>query len=363
MRVTFICPAVNMSGGIRVIGIYAEHLTAMGHDVQIFSVQGRAPHPIRQFKSLLEGKGLIPWARYKPSHLDGMSVSHHVLPHSGPIIDADLPNADVVVATWWETAAWVAALSDSKGAKAYFMQDYGAPGQEIEKIAPTWQLPLWIITLTEGLAHLIRKHCGNIELSIVPNSVDLDLFNVPERSKQPSPTVGFVYRATPSKGIDIALHAFRTAQESLSDLKLVAYGPEAPSPDLPIPEGAIFHLRPVDDELPGIYSSCDAWIFPSRQEGFGLPILEAMACRTPVIATPVGAAPELVTADRGFLVPEEDSSAMADAIVKIAHMDNTQWRSMSDAAYSKTIGYSWRDAASLFEAGLRKAVERGGCKR
>ncbi|MGC8714943.1 MAG: glycosyltransferase [Leptodesmis sp.] len=49
------------------------------------------------------------------------------------------------------------------------------------------------------------------------------------------------------------------------------------------------------------YSACDAWLFPSRYEAVGLPILEAMACRTPVIGTPAGIAPEMLSDGAGIL--------------------------------------------------------------
>ena len=70
---------------------------------------------------------------------------------------------------------------------------------------------------------------------------------------------------------------------------------------MPLPRDTEFHLRPPQDRIRDIYSKCDAWLFGSRSEGFGLPILEAMACRTPVIGTPAGAAPELLGDGRGIL--------------------------------------------------------------
>ncbi len=107
-----------------------------------------------------------------------------------------------------------------------------------------------------------------------------------------------------------------------------------------------------------LYASCDAWLFASRCEGFGLPILEAMACRTPVIGTPVGAAPELLAAGGGRLVAPQDPAAMARMIVDVARMDDAAWREMSRQAHHTASGYTWDDATDAFEAALRRAALR-----
>ena len=126
-------------------------------------------------------------------------------------------------------------------------------------------------------------------------------------------------------------------------------------PELPLPEGADFVHQPAQNAIRDIYASADMWLFASRAEGFGLPLLESMACRTPVIATPAGAAPELVSAGGGMLIPHDDPAAMAAAIEQICQMDNATWRQLSDKAYHTAARYTWDDATTLFEAALQRA--------
>ena len=99
-----------------------------------------------------------------------------------------------------------------------------------------------------------------------------------------------------------------------------------------------------------------AWLFASRTEGYGLPLLEAMACRTPVIGTPAGAAPELIAGGGGLLVEPESPEAMAAAIVQVVRMTDEQWRTMSDAAHATAAGYRWDASAARFEEALRDAA-------
>ncbi|WP_300039366.1 glycosyltransferase family 4 protein [uncultured Roseobacter sp.] len=304
---------------------------------------------------MIKGTGWITRLDHIPSHIDGTGLDHQVL--DVPVIEnRHVPPADVVVATWWETALWARTFTPDKGKQAYFMQDYGAAGQEIEKISETWALPFHFITLTQALSRMIRDCNAEAVINIVPNSVDTDLFHAKPRQQQDPPAVGLLYRDVHSKGMDIAFDAIRLARTILPDLKVRAYGFWKPENNLLTGPGAEFSFRPEDGRLAEVYSSCDAWLFPSRIEGFGLPILEAMACRTPVISTPVGAAPELVTPARGRLVPHEDAKAMAAAITEIATMDGSAWQQMSQACEDFALSYSWSDAADRFEAALIQAA-------
>jgi glycosyltransferase involved in cell wall biosynthesis len=358
MKITFVLPQVGWAGGIRVVAIYADRLKKRGHEVVVVSTPPEKPSLRQQVKSVLKGRGWIPYQKNLPSFFDSIDVPHKVLERFRPVTDADIPDADVVVATWWETAEWVAALSKAKGAKAYFIQHYEAFDYlPTERVSATWSLPMHKITVAQWLVDLALTRYGDRNVSLVPCSVDTKQFYAPKRSKQLSPTVGMVYSALSWKGSDLALKAFSLAQNKIPNLRLVVFGGESPSPALPLPPGTEYVVQPPQNELKDFYSRCDAWLFSSRSEGFGLPIIEAMACRTPVIGTPLGAAPELLNDGAGILVKPEDPVDMATAIERIVGLSETEWQAMSDAAYAKATGYTWDNATELFEAALYTAIE------
>jgi len=288
-----------------------------------------------------------------------MTVPHRVIDRVRPITDSDVPDADVVVATWWETAEWVAKLSPKKGAKAYFIQHH-----EIfdylpkERVKATWSLPMHKITISKWLVDLAREEYGDNNVSWVPNSVDMDQFYGPPRGRQTKPTVGFMYSEASWKGCDICLAAYARAAEKIAKLQLISFGSSPPIASLPLPDGTKFYLRPPQHQLKDLYAECDTWLFCSRSEGFGLPILEAMACRTPVIATPAGAAPELLSTGGGLLVHPENPDDVSQAIVRIFQMSEEQWRELSDAAYAKASSYTWDDSTDQFLLALTLAIER-----
>ncbi len=86
------------------------------------------------------------------------------------------------------------------------------------------------------------------------------------------------------------------------------------APDL---GGAVVHLGPVDEiRLAQLYGQAKAFLFPSLDEGFGLPILEAMAAATPVLTSSVASMPE-VAGDAALLVDPHDTAAIAAALLRL----------------------------------------------
>ncbi len=356
MKITFVLPCPCLSGGIRVVGIYAKQLQQRGHEVTLVSVPNAAPSWRSQIKSFLRGHGFQHRVSRPPSHLDQLTMEHRKLSRYRPILDADVPDADVVVATWWETANWVAKLSPQKGKKVYLLQHYEIFDYlPVDQVKATWKLPLHKIVVAQWLADIAAQEYGDHDVSCVLNGIDPTLFFAPPRTKQAVPTVGLVHSQAYWKGSDIALKAITIAQATIPNLQVVAFGHE-PASDPGLPAGIRYWQKPAQTSLRDIYAQCDAWLFPSRFEGFGLPILEAMACRTPVIGSPAGAAPELLADGAGMLVQPEDPEDMARAIVQMAQMSATDWQQMSDRAYDRVAGYTWTEAADQVEAVLMKLV-------
>lgn len=358
MRVTFVVGRADLSGGFRVIATYAQLLKERGHDVLVVSRPSRKPLLRDKLRAVVRGKPQPLDPQRVPSHMEGTGVPHRLLESFRPVEAADVPDSDVVVATWWESAEWVEALPDSKGAKVHFIQDYETwGGSETEqRVDATCRLPFPKITPAKWVQELLATRFGQTDVALVPNAVDLEKFTAPPRGKQPVPTVGFMYTPFLNKGSDVSIKACEIARKRLPELKIVTFGSTAPTDELPLPADATFHHRAPEAKLKEIYGACDAWLFGTRKEGFGLPILEAMACRTPVIGTPAGAAPELLAGGGGILVPMEDPAAMAEAIVKVCTQPDAAWREMSDKAHATANRYTWEDATDQFEAVLRRVA-------
>jgi glycosyltransferase involved in cell wall biosynthesis len=219
------------------------------------------------------------------------------------------------------------------------------------------------------------------------NGVDIALFARPPGVKPKPKQLLYVGRLAPEKGIHVLLDAFQTVLSHHPDARLDLIGPERvlpreslfPACDDPhvlalepyfrpgayaellrakvseFPSGSISFLNNgiKFNELVPFYHSASIFAFPSVcEESFGMPLIEAMAAATPVVATRGGAFVEIVEDSRsGLLVERSDAQALADAILQLLSNPD-QREAMARAAFERaSTMFSWeRIAADLLTA-------------
>ena len=240
---------------------------------------------------LLAGKAGRDQASYGPTHFDPSAYELRIADPFQPITPGDVPDADVLIATWWETAEWIAGFPPEKGIKVHFVQGYEAfPGiAEFEFMRSCGRRPSRS-TISGWLEDLLRKEFGNNDVvrGRFPNSVDTKQFDAAPRNRKEPPTIGMIYSPHPVKDCATGSPAVALLRKRLPNAKLLAFGKSAPSISLRLQRGSQYFFSPDQDRIPALYRACDVWLCSSKQEGFGLPVLEAMACRCPAVSTAVG---------------------------------------------------------------------------
>ncbi len=355
MRITFVCPPLNMTGGIRVIAIHAKLLQSFGHEVTVVA----APRPARGRLATLRKKLRLPARAMRPqppSHMDGTGVAMRILDRPRKVLEADVPDADVIVATWWETAEFIAPMSPAKGRKVYFVQGYEVlPGQPRDRVLATYRSDMQKIAVAKWLAEAIERDGNAQGCTIVPNAVDRALFFAPPRDKRARPRLGTLYSENDNKGFDIALGVIEAVRRALPDVEILAMGEHAPVRWRDRVDGIRLELQTPQDRLREIYASCDVWLCCSRTEGFNLMAMEAMACRTPVVSTRTGWPVEAIAGGvNGALADVDDVAGLAAAALRILQLDAPRWRALSDGAAATVADSSWERSSRLFEAALNR---------
>jgi len=143
-----------------------------------------------------------------------------------------------------------------------------------------------------------------------------------ELAPRPGPqeaVIGAVCRFSPEKGIDVLIEAFARVQRGR--LVLIGDGDERPRLEALVEERGLVDRVLFAGWLTGPWTAqwaLDALVVPSRSEGFGLVVVEAMLAGIPVVATDVGGLPELIEQEKtGLLVPADDPDALAGAIARV----------------------------------------------
>ena len=179
-----------------------------------------------------------------------------------------------------------------------------------------------IVTISEYSAQEIRTRYGvpAERITISPCAVDRERFSPsaldPDRLRQrglvPDQYILTVGRIDPRKNIAALIEAYGRLDPALTrDLPLVVVGHvvdtrTARSLDADQDSGRVLHLPDVDDdELPGLYAGARCFAFPSHAEGFGMPILEAMAAGAPVLSSNRTSIPEVSGNDAALLIDPE----------------------------------------------------------
>lgn len=181
-----------------------------------------------------------------------------------------------------------------------------------------------VLPVSEALQRGIEASGIRARFHIVPNVVDTELFHPAAGERHGILGVGLLYEA---KGFDLLLDALvRLPNERLT---LVGDGPlrgllEAQTQRLGISERVDFRGTLPKTEVAELMRLARVVAVPSRFETSGVAAIEALASGTPVVATSVGALPELLAGGGGTLVPPGNPTALADALATATPDDVSQ---------------------------------------
>jgi glycosyltransferase involved in cell wall biosynthesis len=343
---------MSLSGGVKIILEYAEFLRLQGHDVTCFHPAPRRPSLKERLRALIRKRASFTVSTPR-GHLWGKELRVLRSRYSGAASMTDIPDADIVVASWWETAEWIATLPPSKGKKCHFVQDHEIfPGQPVDRVRAVYRSGLTTFTVSRWLAETLKSEYGIDDIVVIPNGVQTDRFH-PHQSPARNPiTIGHLWSYTPRKNSLMAVEAMRIARKEMPDLRGMFFGGDKDPVDIRDIEWIEYAHSPLQSEIPAHYAQCRCWLFTSITEGFGLPLLEALASGTPVIATRAGAAPDLIDEGNGRLV-EGTAEAMAAAILDVARLTEDDWQAMSKHARGVAEKHDWIMSARKFEMELK----------
>jgi glycosyltransferase involved in cell wall biosynthesis len=205
-----------------------------------------------------------------------------------------------------------------------------------------------VVTISEHSRRTIAERLGiDLERIVaIPLGVDHTRFTPegPSADGVPQRYVFYPANMWPHKNHERMLDAFARAEDD--DLWLVLTGQPYGNEKLLDGRERVLHLGHVSAaEIVGLYRGALGLVFPSLFEGFGLPVLEAMAAGAPVVTSDDAALVE-VGGGAPAVVPVGDAATLAKVLCDVV-IDPVRRRAMSEAGIARSAAYTWENAAGL----------------
>lgn len=213
-----------------------------------------------------------------------------------------------------------------------------------------------VACVSAATAALVEEHrLSRREVAVVPDATDFHLPpGTPARSRPSGNRIVYAGSFMPYKDVaTLARAAARLPDHELHLVSPVPPGVRTELERLAAPARPVFHDGVDDDAYRALLDGATALVSASRDEGFGLPVLEAMARGCPVVVTDIPAFRE-VAGDAGVFVAPGDDAGFAAAVRGL----DTTWTQRSDAVRARAAEQTWDDAAVALQAVLERALRR-----
>jgi glycosyltransferase involved in cell wall biosynthesis len=220
-----------------------------------------------------------------------------------------------------------------------------------------------ILTCSLNTKHDLMEHYGISEKKIIvtyygvearfrPLDDQVTLANLRKRySITARQVVLYVGSIHTRRNVEQLIRAFQSVSHNTSNVQLLIVGKreypyldiETLIDELDLGDLVLLPGYVRDDDLPGLYNLADVCIYPSSYEGFGFPVLEAMACGTPVITSNTSSLPE-VSGDAALLIDPLNIAEMADALSQLLHNSDLR-RQCIERGLERARFFSWEHTA------------------
>ncbi len=352
MRVTFVLPGSGHLpvGGFKVVYEYANRLTARGHAVTVvhtaqFDRNASASARLKTRVRFVQRR----WDRsYRPAWFP-LKPEVTLLWRASPAVSG-VPDADVVVATAWQTAEWVADYPAQKGRKFYLIQHHETWSGPEARVNATFRLGLRNLAVAHWLQEVVWAQGADADY--LPNGLDLAAFGTDIPPVVRGPHAMMLYHDAAWKGSADGLEALNQVKADLPDLRATLFGtPAAPTG---LPDWIRYQRKPPPTVLRRLYNESAVFLATSWTEGWGLPGCEALLCGCALAATDVGGHREFARhGETALLSPPKDPAALAQNVTRLLR-DRALRLRLAEQGRAYVQRFNWEQATERLEQTLMK---------
>lgn len=356
-KINFLLPGSGWYpvGGVRVVYQYANGLSRLGYNVTVThgAVYRKYASPLWKLRKFINYLWRSLSGRYKPT--SWLEVHPKVKIKWVPSLNYRfIPDADIIIATSWETTQWLKDFTPQKGKGIYLIQHWETWSSNHHELVESWKMPLQKVVIARWLQEI--AHSLNEEAVYIPNGLDQDTFGIDNSPESRNPfIISMMFHNSSWKGSKDGLEAMQLAKEKKPQIEAHVFGVSSRSKELP--SWITYHKNPLQRDLRNIYNNAAIFIAPSWTEGWGLPPCEAMLCGCAVVATDIGGHREFcIDNETALLCPPKDPKPLCDNILKLIN-DSELRINIAIRAYKHIRTFRWDNSINEFNRLIKQELQ------
>jgi len=356
LTITVILSQYNrISGGNRILLEYANRLHDMGHDLRLYVLAKPSRwYRIDHWKRILN-KTVIKLPSAEIDWMDNKIPINVLTCNNNKLI----PDSDIILATAWQTAHFIAPLLDSKGKKFYFIQhDESLWTRDKNKARKTYFMPLKKIVVSTWLKNVLLEKYRQ-ETEILLNPVNEKIFYLDAIRQNNASRVCLLHHNYDWKGYKDAIEAIKIVRSNNCEIHPVVFGEKFQDPSRLFEDAGFrfeYHYRPTGEALRQLYGSCGTYLCPSWYEGSGLPSMEAMACGAALVTTNTGGSQDYAIDGKTALVsPPRDPEKLATNLARILNDEKLRCELAKNGS-QKINEFSWEENTLKLERLFKESL-------
>ncbi|MCP4607825.1 MAG: glycosyltransferase family 4 protein [Planctomycetes bacterium] len=337
MKIAFILPGGGRSGGVKCTVKVANGLLRKGHRVRLLvNKGGRSPRT--QLRNI--------WLRAR--HTDGndwLNLFKGSLEKFSNIERCVFGNNEIVVASGWWAGTELRRINHNRIIKVHHVRGIL---KDADQMRAAWGENVPKIVVASFLQDSIDQICGQKVCAIIPDGIDAEEFypSVPENQRN---GVGTIFGKGYHKDPETVLGILEGLKTSCPKIPQRVFSANRKPKNIP---REIYHRLPSLEKAREIYSRSLVWFLGSYSEGFGLPVLEAMACGCAVVSTSCGGPRDIINdGENGFLVNVGDVEQIVHRVQEL--LDDGELRQRFVKKSKETLKkFSWERSINKLEETL-----------
>lgn len=356
LKLLFVLPSVASSpvGGFKVVYEYANRLSRRGHHLVVAHLVGlgtsslltdRATARVKYVMRRLAGrKHIASWFPVDPD------VDLRIVRSWKEIQEF---NADIIIATAWQTAEMLARDANQAPPLCYLIQHRETLHGNEDRVLATWHAPFHKLVIARWLQEF-GESIGE-QSYYLPNGLDLERFYLTsDIDSRSGPCAMMLYHLAADKGSVDGIAALRLVRERIPNLRAIVFGVSARPSDLP--GWMEYYNRPAQNLLRDLYNQAQVFVAPSLTEGWGLPASEALCCGAALAATDIGGHREFaVHAENALLSPPHQIAGLGNNIVQLLSDSDLRSR-IAKQGHRSIQRFTWERSVNKIEGYLFKII-------